>query len=276
MSQTPSNHPRASGAGSDAAQRLLHPTRTAGAETSLPPADERALSWQDALARAEQGASPHPQTGAPATAAAADSPGASACGGAERGEWSPMNPRGTAAAPVGAGASGASADAQAAPLSGGRSTATPLSGEEAADGQAMGAAGGFADGSPHMNPKELLQLKRDRLAMGLEPGAMPARDPLVDGAAAFGDALAAHAEGRLAQPVSLVQPMGVGVHSLPESERPVVEGMTLGELAFEHRESEDRAEMQAQATGSEIALEQAHLAEINTPDSLPLETIQSS
>lgn len=127
-----------------------------------------------------------------------------------------------------------------------------------------------------MNPEELLQLKRERLAMGLEPDAMPAQDLLADGSVNVGDALAGREQGCLAQPVSLVQPMGVGVHSLPESERPVVDGMTLGELALERRESDDRADAHAQATGSEIAAEQAHLSDVNTPDSLPLETIQSA
>src|SRR5690606_8466967 len=191
----------------------------------------------DALARAEQGAKPPPLNQAAAATVAQDPPGATGPGTADPGEWSPMNPRGAAAAPATSGAAGAAGAAGSDPLSGG-----PPAGPDAADAQLAGAAGGFAEGSPHMNPEELLQLKRERLAMGLEPDAMPAQDLLADGAVDIGDALAARAPGCLAQPVSLLQPMGVGVHSLPESERPVVEGMALGELVLERREISDRAD----------------------------------
>lgn len=274
MSQTPSNHPRASGAASEVAHRVLHPTRSAGTDMPPPPTDERALSWQDAMARAEQGAQPPPMSTGAAGSAAQELPGAPRTGPAESGEWSPMNPRGASAAPGTAGAGGAAGAAGTAGAA--QSDRTPSDAAVDHDAQAMGGACDFADASAHMSPEELLQLKRDRFAIGLEPDAMPAQDLMGPDAVGFGEALAMRAEGRLAQPVSLVQPMGIGVRSLPESERPVVEGMTVGELALERRESDERADVLAQDEGSEIAATQAHLADVNTPDSLPLETIQSA
>ena len=134
----------------------------------------------------------------------------------------------------------------------------------------------FADGGAHMSPEELLQLKRDRLAMGLEPQGGSAQELVSDGVAALHGPIAAPAEVCLAQPVSLLQAQGVGVRSLPESERAVVDGMPVSELVVQRRVEAEHDDAQALDKGAQIASTQAQLAALNTPESLPLEVVQSA
>lgn len=265
MSQTPSTRSGAPAPGCEGAHLLAPSGANAPLDPSQPPADGRVLSWRDAMARAEEGVGVAPQAkpaGAETAAEQADAP-TSGAAEAAAGEWSPMNPRGSVSA---SGARGAGA-----PGSRAGATDGELGGE-----QALGGAQGFADAGARMSPEELLQLKRDRLAMGLEPGRQSGQELLAEQDMGLNGPLDPSKEVCLAQPVSLVQPQGIGVHSLPESERAVVDGMTVSELVVERQVDEEHTDEHAQAAGAEIATTQAHLAEVNTPDSLPLETIQST
>lgn len=270
MSQTPSS-PSATPASSKELAHLSMPLgQNAPINGSLPPSDESVLSWHDAMARAEEGVNPAAPLGSsnenPITSAAG--PLAQKPNDGTAGEWSPMNPRGVTAN----GAEGAGS------MNTGVGTRTAVEGSAEAlpgSGQPSEWAGGLGDGMASMSPEALLQLKRERLAIGLEPGSMPG---LISGeqGTVTGDALGMPTEVCLAQAVSLLLPQGIGVHALPESERAVVDGMTVGELVVERKVEGERSDTHAEEAGAQVAAQQAHLAEINTPASLPLETIQSS
>lgn len=227
--------------------------QTLRAAASQPPAasQEQVLSWEAALGRAEQGEA---------------RPGAVPCAspdtaGAPGQEWSPMNPHGT---PAGG---------EAAEMAGAR-TSLPTSTEPGVQAQALPA--GQGDLPAHMSPEELAQRKWDRMAMGLEPSAaLPGE--AVDAAAAgeWSESAEAQAGASLAQPVTWVQPMVVGWQSLPVSERPVADGMTTEELVSERHVEQEHADEQAYQANEAVAAEQARLAEVNTPETLPERTIES-
>lgn len=270
MSQTPSSRSGAPAPGCEGARLLAPSGANAPLDPSAPPTDGRELSWRDAMARAEEGAGVPSQARPADGETSAEQAGAAAPAQSDvaAGEWSPMNPRGSVAGK----------GSQAAATLGANTAAGEDRGADGAmgDGQALEGSQGLIDAAAHMSPEELLQLKRDRLAMGLEQGGMSSQEMLADQDMAFGAPVDPSTEVCLAQPVSLVQPQGIGVHSLPESERAVVNGMTVSELVVERQVDEERTDAHAQEAGAEIAAAQAHLADINTPDSLPLETIQSA
>ena len=251
MSQSKLNTIPVPGVGADAPPPSMH--QTAG---GLPPpaSQDQVLSWEAALGRAEQGAAP---TGMPCTTAEAAS--------AASHEWSPLNPIGvpvvTGDASIGQGVAGAL-------------SAMPASTESGMQTQAM--SGTMGDGLAHMSPEELLQRRWDRMAMGLEPGAVA---PEGDFDSALSGGLASATEGQagvsLAQPVTLVQPITHGWQSLPVSERPVTDGMTVNELVTERHVEAERRDEQAHEAGDAVAAEQARLAEVNTPETLPERTIES-
>ncbi|NIM42006.1 MAG: hypothetical protein GTN86_12630 [Xanthomonadales bacterium] len=230
------------------------PMQAPGGGHPPPASQDQVLSWEAAMGRAEQGAAPSGMPCSPAEAA-----------GATGNEWSPMNPNG---APVAAG------DAPGAQGAAGAPSALPAS--AAADVQAQALPGAVGQGGTHMSPEELLQRQWDRIAMGLEPGAAAptgAFDDALSGGLATGDE--GLADVNLAQPVTLAQPIALGWQSLPVSERPVTEGMTVDELVTERHVEEERHDERAHEAGDAVAAEQARLAEVNTPETLPERTIES-
>ena len=273
MSQTPASRSSAPAPGCEGARLLAPPGANAPIDPAQSPTDGRALSWRDAMARAEEGEGAAVPARLPGGETASDPAHAPSSGqtNAAAGEWSPMNPRGSVSANGGQGAGLPGAQAPAADGRGAGGTDGAFGGGPALDG-----AQGLVDGAAHMNPEELLQLKRDRLAMGLEPEGLSGQALLSEQDMGFNGPLDPSTQVNLAQPVSLLQPQGIGVHSLPESERAVVNGMTVSELVVERQVDDEHSDEQAQAAGAEVASTQAHLAEVNTPDSLPLETIQST
>ena len=222
---------------------------------------DQVLSWEAAMGRAEQGEMPasgatnplFDTTGAAGTAGANGSVDDPATKG-----WSPMNPQGepTANAPGEAPINACAQDS---------ANAQALSGE------------GVAGQGGHLSPEELLQRKWDRIALGLEPGAVPtggAGQELLS-AASLDDAAMVESGVSLAQPATLLQPIALGWQGLSPSERPVADGMTVGEIATERHVEAARADAQAYDAAGASAAEQARLAEINTPETLPEQTIES-
>lgn len=247
MSQSKLNTPPVPGVGTDVPPPPMH--QPAGGHPP-PAARDQVLSWEAAMGRAEQGAAP---TGMPCSTTEA-----TGAAGTPANEWSPMNPNGTPEAAEAADTSGAA----------GAQPAMQAPAEPGAQAEAM--PGAMGDRASHMSPEELLQRKWDRIALGLEPGTAPAPgafdEALSDGPVAGTEAQAG---------VNLAQPIALGWQSLPVSERPVTDGMTVDELVTARHVEEGRSDAQAYEAGEAVAAAQARLAEVNTPETLPERTIES-
>lgn len=137
---------------------------------------------------------------------------------------------------------------------------------------ARGAVGnnGTLDGT--MTQEEFLEYRMRRIALGLEPPASSAASTRAADAA--GETIGS----LLARPVSLVVPVGdasAALTALAATERPVSNDQSASELAGDRAVQLQQSEQQALLRGAEMVAQQLHLEVVNTPESLPLETLKS-
>lgn len=211
-------------------------------------------AWEMAMARAEAAGDPplRSQPGAPQGLAPEGSSTAGLCAGGTGVD----GPAGATAVP-----------GEAIPAEGGCAGAT-LAHESAGAGVADGSLAAVPGASGGMTQEEFLEYKLRRIALGLEP--MVASAEMV----ACGD-LGTTMATTLAQPVSLYVPVGAGPSALAPADRPVSNDQSVSELIGERLAQVQRSEQQAQLRGAEQIALQLHLDAINTPESLPLETLKS-
>lgn len=227
--------------------------------SSLVADPQDALCWEMALARAETSADA-PARGAPSGATEMGATGISALlgGPTQAGD-------GTGGVP-----SQPALSAQAQP-----EAATDLAhidGEHAA--QPMDADGGVGVATGRggtRTQEEFLAYKMRRIALGLEPLATSAGMATAPMAEPLGGANT----GSLARPVSLHTPNSVTLAALPVADRPVANGLSVGELAVERVVQVQRGEQQVQFHVAEQITHQLHLDAVNTPESLPLQTLKA-
>lgn len=210
-------------------------------------ADDSALSWELAMARAEAG-----PAGAPAGT------------DASAGTWSPFDT-------VGAAAAGRLAGPPGEPAGGLPGAALPgASGQAAAAAEPGMTSLNAAPGA--LSAQDLREYKWERMLLGLDPAANAnsmAMDPSATDAVGAGPGSAQ--SDSLVAGFTTTQSLG----GLPESDRPVVEGRSLVELVVDHQVQLQREEQVALDIGAAAISQQLHLEVVNTPDPLPLETIKS-
>lgn len=242
------------------ASTLLHRTDSGpAAATDVPDA----LSWEMAMARA---------------AVPADAPTRSAMPGlADGGEWPPV-PQYAGDGAVEAVSSVGTVSAPAQPSM--PAPAQPPASAEPAHGlgepttQTLAAdvsAGGAPQRAGTFTQEAFLEYRMRRIALGLEPLAVSARMA----AAPATDPLVASTAGSLVQPVSLYAPTSANLAALPIADRPVANGLSMGELAVERVVQVQRGEQQAERHVAEQVNHRLHLESLNTPESLPLQTLKS-
>lgn len=134
-----------------------------------------------------------------------------------------------------------------------------------------GCAGVAPQRAGTMTQEAFLEYRMRRIALGLEPLATSTR--MAEAPAS--DLLGATTTCSQIPPLSLSAPLGARLAALPLSDRPVAEGLSVGELALERVVQAQRGEQQAQLHVADQINQQLRLDLINTPESLPLQTVKS-